>query len=1027
MFERGFRPKSQQELGEQIKEVEKIVNNEQKTSLLPLSEDKDVILNMPVEEIKQKYAVRYEAYLKLLREKKQGIFNPNSESELQDIRKWLSSLNSLDTYISDHKYGREVTLREQQLTVFEDLRNFVEAGGKEGYVKLPTGVGKTVLFTEFVEALDLKSLIVVPTKLLISQTGQKLEQFAPDLDVGRVYSGAKEHGRQVTVITYNSLVGQIKNGKLKPDDFDCVILDEVHVALSDIRQESIKQFTQALKIGFTATPEYSGDKKVSDLLPNAIHSMEIREAVEEGLLVSFSSILAKTQVDLSKVSVGESNGEYDSLELERAINVVGRNKAAVDLYKNNFNGKLAVAFCAGVLHATTLAQQFNEQDVAAAVISGEDSEKNQQDLRDKFQRGEIKVLCNADILVTGFDEPKAAVCLNLRPTRSRVVAEQRGGRVLRVDSTQNDKHAVVIDFIDSGLPENKQPILFAQIVGAAAVKPNDSFREAGQQPGGERNVKSKPLSIAHIPGLEVIVDTEEIMRIVNKNEESELKNTYLELAVLEEQVRMQKIRTREEYKATYKNHTGWPSDPAKFYKDTWLSWEDFLGKFLSLEVLLQQVRLSQITSRKQYEDIYKKHLGWPAVPSNYFKDQWPGWEVFLGKEGRLAFEVFQSQVKLAGIKNGNEYYKVYSRHSGWPSNPNVVYKDQWLGWGNFLDKESKFLSFEVLQQQVQAAGIQTREQYKDVYAQYPQWVSDPARHYAEKWPGWILFLGKEAKDFLSFEVLQTQVRDAQIKGSLEYKESYKAHHDWPASPENSYKDQWSSWEVFLGKEDKFLSFEVLQQQVRFAAVKGMREYKIISKDHVGWPATPEKVYKDQWPGWEVFLGKEGWLAFEVFQAQVRSANIKNSVEYSRVYSQHRGWPSNPDYVYKDQWQGWHDFLGEEKKEVLLLEVLQQQVRAAGIQSRERYREVYKDHVGWPARPDHYHFYKDQWFGWGIFLAREKKEYLSFEVLQQQVRLVGISGIVEYKKVYKQHVGWPSNPDAFYKDKWPGWNLFFGKI
>src|SRR5437868_11220543 len=37
-------------------------------------------------------------------------------------------------------------------------------------------------------------------------------------------------------------------------------------------------------------------------------------------------------------------------------------------------------------------------------------------------------LCNARVLVEGFDEPEAEVCINAAPTLSKVMAEQRGGR-----------------------------------------------------------------------------------------------------------------------------------------------------------------------------------------------------------------------------------------------------------------------------------------------------------------------------------------------------------------------------------------------------------------------------------------------------------------------------------------------------------------------------------------------------------------------------------------------------------------------
>ncbi len=96
---------------------------------------------------------------------------------------------------------------ERQLSVFEDIQTFLEKGETEGFVKLPTGVGKTVLFTKLIEALGLRTLIVVPRKTLVDQTSGKLTKFAPDLEFGHVYSGKKkDYSKPVTITTYQSLV-----------------------------------------------------------------------------------------------------------------------------------------------------------------------------------------------------------------------------------------------------------------------------------------------------------------------------------------------------------------------------------------------------------------------------------------------------------------------------------------------------------------------------------------------------------------------------------------------------------------------------------------------------------------------------------------------------------------------------------------------------------------------------------------------------------------------------------------------------
>lgn len=439
--------------------------------------------------------------------------------------KRLGMLNNLDTYISSQRIsGRGRILREKQLAVFVDTRDFLEQGNFEGYVEAPTGFGKTVLFSEIIRATNERTLIVVPSRILVEQTYQRLKQFNPDLDVGRFYGDRKERDKQVTITTYQSMVKS--NGGVDPEAVDLLVLDEVHQSLTDVRIRAVGKFNRAIKLGFTATPEYTQDKRVENLLNNEIHAISLKEAVETGLLCSFSVYLAQTDVDLSGVSVTQS-GDYDDRELEKAIDIYSRNKSAVELYqklvRQNEGFSKGLIYCVSVKHARDVAELFTKNGINAGAVWSAQDKGERKRILEAYGRGEVKVLTNVNVLTEGFDDPEAFLCINLRPTLSRVVAKQRGGRILRLDPDNPKKHAIIVDYLDRNEDKRNLQITFAEVAEGAQILNQVSIqgpdldkakttvlREADSQ---------EPEKQFAIEGLSVITNAEEVLRVVRELEE----------------------------------------------------------------------------------------------------------------------------------------------------------------------------------------------------------------------------------------------------------------------------------------------------------------------------------------------------------------------------------------------------------------------------------------------------------------------------------------------------------------------------
>lgn len=485
------------------------------TEIQPPSIFPEDIVRMPEAELRQRFPKRYEAYVALLRS--QARNGDMAEAEHINMVKWISALNSLDNYIEQHNSDPEnQLLRERQATVFEDIRDALERGENSGYVVLPTGVGKTVIFTKLVEAMNLKTIITVPQVVLAGQTGERIKQFAPNLEFGEVSGIQKTRGKQVTVMVHNSFVNEVKNGALKPEEYDLIIIDEAHTFNTTKRIEALSKFTNAIKIGFTATPDYAENKKLSSILETEIHVMELKEAIEEGLLSGAVALFVGTQVDLSRVRI--TGGDYNEQELNAAINTAGRNRAMVEAYQSLFPGKKAIVYCANKAHSEAVSEAFQAAGTNAAFVHSGLDITEIEERKAAFARGEIMVLSNPKMLIAGYDEPTIEVVINAVPTLSVVNATQRAGRGLRLDPQNPDKVCFEVDVLDKNMQPSQAPITVPEVLGATWILPAHASESMKQS---HKVVMDK--NRITIEGIEVITDPIEIGAEVKKNVEAKYK------------------------------------------------------------------------------------------------------------------------------------------------------------------------------------------------------------------------------------------------------------------------------------------------------------------------------------------------------------------------------------------------------------------------------------------------------------------------------------------------------------------------
>ena len=313
-----------------------------------------------------------------------------------------------------------------------------------------TGAGKTVAAMGFVEASRTGGvLILTHRRNLVDQflgelhdRGYGSRESAPLLDG----AGTERSDGPVTVETYQWFV---RNAGRISDAYTIVICDEAHTALGEKTSAAIRAWTGPIFIGMTATGALIA-RHVTDLFPTQTSRFDLAQAARRGVIAPLRCIRIPPGPGvrtIAKVPLrrGDVDVEFDQEMLAELLDQLPFNMAIANLYKTRFNGVPGVIYAAGVRHAYNVAESMRQEGIKAQAVSGETPKRELAEILAAYERGEIDVLVNAQLLAEGWNSPRATVCMHLAPTASRRVYQQRVGRVTR--RHPGKEAGVVVDFV----------------------------------------------------------------------------------------------------------------------------------------------------------------------------------------------------------------------------------------------------------------------------------------------------------------------------------------------------------------------------------------------------------------------------------------------------------------------------------------------------------------------------------------------------------------------------------------------------
>lgn len=311
-----------------------------------------------------------------------------------------------------------------------------------------TGAGKTVAAMAFVEACRTGGILILTHRRnLVDQfNGELKDRGYLDRVTPPLTKGQDHPNGPVTVETYQWFV---RNAGNISSAYTVVICDEAHTALGEKTAGAIREWTGPIFIGMTATGALIA-RHVTDLFPTQTSRFDLAQAARRGVIAPLRCVRIPPGPGvrtIAKVPLrrGEVDTEFDQEMLAELLDQLPFNLAAANLYKTRFGSMPGVVYAAGVRHAYNLAEAFREEGVKAQAVSGETPKRELAEILARYERGEIDVLVNAQLLAEGWNSPRATVCLHLAPTASKRIYQQRVGRVTR--RHPGKEAGIVVDFV----------------------------------------------------------------------------------------------------------------------------------------------------------------------------------------------------------------------------------------------------------------------------------------------------------------------------------------------------------------------------------------------------------------------------------------------------------------------------------------------------------------------------------------------------------------------------------------------------
>lgn len=345
----------------------------------------------------------------------------------------------------------KITLRDYQAFGVQQIRERFSAGRRAVLYVLPTGGGKTRVFTYITSSAGAKGkrvLILAHRQELISQSSLSLAELdvrhgliTPDnkikpimsAHIKRLQKSLVDQGAHVHVASVQTIS---RPGRMAQwaDYFDLIIVDEAHHATAGQWFTFLDSAKRARILGVTATPHRTDGQGLGvdagGIFDDIVIGPDPAYLMDQGFLTKAKVYAPPQLVDVSGIKRDKS-GDFNGRALAEMMAERRIYGDAVGHYNRICPGQPAIVFCSSVKNAELAAEEFRRSGWRFASIDGSMDDDTRRNLIEALGDGRLHGLTSCDIISEGTDIPVVTVAIMLRPTDSESLFMQQAGRVLR--------------------------------------------------------------------------------------------------------------------------------------------------------------------------------------------------------------------------------------------------------------------------------------------------------------------------------------------------------------------------------------------------------------------------------------------------------------------------------------------------------------------------------------------------------------------------------------------------------------------